>query len=243
MRDAVGIIPARYNSKRFPGKPLAPILGKPMIQWVYQQAMSAQLLHRVIVATDDERIFRTARSFGAEVWMTSPRHRSGMERVSEIAEKLDIPIVLNIQGDHPVVKGQIIDELIQALQPKSIPMATLVFKRKNLNLLSDRNIVKVVIDRHGYALYFSRSPLPFQPRDYFWHHVGIYAYQRDFLLNLCQLPLSRLEKTENLEQLRALENGYKIKTIETSFSCLSVDSPQDIIKVENFLKNKTNVQN
>lgn len=211
-----------------------------MIQRVYEQAKTAQLLHRVIIATDDERIHQASRSFGAEVWMTSSSHQSGTERVSEIAEKIDSPLIINIQGDHPVFEGKMIDEVVQVLQDKTLPMATFAFKRREPHLLPKENIVKVVMDRNDYALYFSRSPLPFNAQDYFWHHVGIYGYQKDFLLDLSKLPLSRLEQLERLEQLRALENGYKIKIIKISHPCLSVDSPPDIIKIENYLKNKKN---
>jgi len=238
LRSATGIIPARYSSQRFPGKPLALILGKPMIQRVYERTQTAKQLDRIIIATDDERILQAAESFGAEAWMTSPLHNSGTERTAEIASKIDSPIIINIQSDEPLIKGEMIDHLVLALQDKTIPMATLAVKVEDLSLLNDRNIVKVVSDNNGYALYFSRSPLPFQPFDFFWQHIGIYGFQRDFLLKFLKMPISRLEKTEKLEQLRVLENGYKIKVLETPFSTLSVDSSQDIIKVEKFLKRR-----
>jgi len=236
LRSATGIIPARYSSQRFPGKPLALILGKPMIQRVYERVQSAKKLDRIIIATDDEKIFKAAESFGAETWMTSSHHNSGTERTAEIASKIDSPIIINIQSDEPLIRGEMIDQLVVAMQNKKISMATLADKIKDLSLLNDRNIVKVVSDNNGYALYFSRSALPFQPFDFFWKHIGIYGFQRDFLLKFIKLPISRLEKTERLEQLRALENGYKIKVLETQFSTLSVDSSKDIIKVEKFLK-------
>jgi len=229
LRSATGIIPARYSSQRFPGKPLALILGKSMVQRVYERVQTAKQLDRIIIATDDERIFKAAESFGAETWMTSPLHNSGTERTAEIASKIDSHIIINIQSDEPLIRGEMIDQLVVAMQNKKISMATLV---------NDRNIVKVVSDNNGYALYFSRSALPFQPFDFFWQHIGIYGFQRDFLLKFIKLPISRLEKTEKLEQLRALENGFKIKVLETSFSTLSVDSSKDIIKVENFLKKR-----
>jgi 3-deoxy-manno-octulosonate cytidylyltransferase (CMP-KDO synthetase) len=239
LKPAVGIIPSRYSSTRFPGKPLAPILGKPMIQRVYEGAMKAKLLERVIIATDDERIFHAAESFGAEAWMTSPHHTSGTERICEVAQKLKTGLVINIQGDEPLLQGKMIDGLVVTLQEKSIPMASLMIKDNDPTHLHDSNIVKVVVDKNDYALYFSRSALPFQPSDFFFRHIGIYGYQRDFLLKFSQLPPSRLEKEEKLEQLRALENGYKIKMVETEFATLSVDSPQDIIKIEEFLKRKS----
>lgn len=236
MKLATGIIPARYDSKRFPGKHLAVILGKSIIQRVYEQAQTANLLQRIIIATDDERIFQASQAFGAEVLMTSPLHNSGTERAAEIAEKINTPIIINIQGDEPLLRGKMIDDLVIALQDETIPMATLAAKVKDLSLINEKNIVKAVLDKNGFALYFSRSPLPFQASDYFWQHIGIYGYQRDFLLEFSQLSASRLETTEKLEQLRVLENGYKIKIIETSSPTLSVNTPQDIIRIENFLK-------
>lgn len=240
MKLATGIIPARYDSKRFPGKHLAVILGKSIIQRVYEQAQTANLLQRIIIATDDERIFQASQAFGAEVLMTSPLHNSGTERAAEIAEKINTPIIINIQGDEPLLRGKMIDDLVIALQDETIPMATLAAKVKDLSLINEKNIVKAVLDKNGFALYFSRSPLPFQASDYFWQHIGIYGYQRDFLLEFSQLSVSRLETTEKLEQLRVLENGYKIKIIETSSPTLSVNTPQDIIRIENFLKQRTN---
>ncbi|MDH4218454.1 MAG: 3-deoxy-manno-octulosonate cytidylyltransferase [Candidatus Aminicenantes bacterium] len=241
MKDATGIIPARYGAKRFPGKPLALIGGKPMIQRVYEQTQEAELLRRIIIATDDERILEVCRAFGAEVQMTSSDHQSGTERVAEVAEKLETPIIINIQGDEPLLRGQMIDDLIKALQDNSVPMATLAAKVNDLHLMDDRDIVKVVVDKDGYALYFSRAPLPFQPSDYFWQHVGIYGYQRNFLLEFRKMPVSRLERCEKLEQLRALENGFKIKVIETDSPTLSVDTPQDIIKLEKYLETRRDV--
>lgn len=240
MKLATGIIPARYDSKRFPGKHLAVILGKSIIQRVYEQAQTANLLQRIIIATDDERIFQASQAFGAEVLMTSPLHNSGTERAAEIAEKINTPIIINIQGDEPLLRGKMIDDLVIALQDETIPMATLAAKVKDLSRINEKNIVKAVLDKNGFALYFSRSPLPFQASDYFWQHIGIYGYQRDFLLEFSQLSASRLETTEKLEQLRVLENGYKIKIIETSSPTLSVNTPQDIIRIEKFLKQRTN---
>jgi len=209
-----------------------------MIQKVYEATRTAKNLERVIVATDDKRILQTAQDFGAEARMTSSSHRSGTDRVAEVAREINTPIIINIQGDEPLIKGEAIDELVEALQDEDIPMATLAVKEDDLNLLNDSNVVKVVPDKDGFALYFSRSPLPFQASDYFWRHIGIYGYQKDFLQKFCRIPPSRLEKTEKLEQLRALENGYRIKIIENQFSTLSVDSPEDIIRVENLLKDR-----
>ncbi|MDD8014155.1 MAG: 3-deoxy-manno-octulosonate cytidylyltransferase [Acidobacteriota bacterium] len=239
MNSATGIIPARYQSSRFPGKPLALIQGRPMIQWVYEGALSAKSLDSVIIATDDERIREAARGFGAPVVMTSPHHGSGTERVAEVASRLSTPFIVNIQGDEPLINGQMLDSLVQALRSEPVPMVSLMRKVQDIGLLQDPNRVKVVVDNLGFALYFSRSPIPYHATNDFFHHLGIYGYQRDFLLEFCKLAPSRLEQLENLEQLRALENGFKIKMVEVPFSTLSVDSPRDIIEVENCLGMKT----
>ena len=235
MNSATGIIPARYQSSRFPGKPLALIQGRPMIQWVYEGALSAKSLDSVIIATDDERIREAARGFGAPVVMTSPHHGSGTERVAEVAARLSTPFIVNIQGDEPLINGQMLASLVQALRSEPVPMVSLMRKVQDIGLLQDPNRVKVVVDNLGFALYFSRSPIPYHATNDFFHHLGIYGYQRDFLLEFCKLAPSRLEQLENLEQLRALENGFKIKMVEVPFSTLSVDSPRDIIEVENCL--------
>ena len=207
-----------------------------MIQWVYERAKKARFLENVFIATDDQRIFDTALAFGADVRMTSSGHRSGTSRAAEIASELDSPLILNIQGDEPLLRVSMIDDLVQVLQDKTIDMATLAVKDDNMAEIEDQNIVKVVKDREDFALYFSRSPIPFDAADYFWKHIGIYGYQRTFLLKFESLQESRLEKTEKLEQLRALENGCRIKIVNTPHSILSVDSPEDIIKVENILR-------
>jgi 3-deoxy-manno-octulosonate cytidylyltransferase (CMP-KDO synthetase) len=236
LKETTGIIPVRYASQRFPGKPLASILGKPMIQWVYEGAKQSKYLQNLVIATDDTRIYDACQEFGADVRMTSPRHISGTERVAEIAEAISSPYIINIQGDEPLVAAEMIDALIAAIWEDKAPMATLVTKVNDLSILEDPDIVKVVTDKQGFALYFSRSPLPFRSSDYFYQHIGIYGYQRDFLLEMCQWPPSRLEQEEKLEQLRVLENGHRIKVVFTHFSTLSVDRPQDIIRVENFIK-------
>ena len=240
MKKATGIIPARYGATRFPGKPLAQIAGKLMIQRVYEQAQKAKHLDQVIIATDDERIFLASRAFGADVRMTSPDHRSGTERVAEVARDLESPIIINIQGDEPLLQGQMIDDLIQALQDPSVIMATLASIVTELDRIHDKDVVKVVVDKNGDALYFSRSPLPFQPSDHFQQHIGIYGYKKEFLLKFHTLPVSRLEAIEGLEQLRVLENGYKIKIVSTPFTVLSVDIPQDIMAVEKLLRDGAN---
>jgi 3-deoxy-manno-octulosonate cytidylyltransferase (CMP-KDO synthetase) len=240
LKKALGVIPARYQSSRFPGKPLAPIMGKTMIQRVFERAKTAHSLSKLVIATDDERIFKAARDFGADVLMTSSDHSSGTERVAEVARQFDFPIVINIQGDEPLLRGESIEALVKVLQKRSVNMASSMTKVTDPSIIGDRNRVKVVVDKQDYALYFSRSPLPYQAADYFYQHTGIYGYQRDFLLKLSQWPPTRLEKTESLEQLRVLENGFRIKMLEMPFLTLSVDIPQDIIKVEEFLNKEKN---
>jgi 3-deoxy-manno-octulosonate cytidylyltransferase (CMP-KDO synthetase) len=235
---AVGIIPARYASSRFPGKLLAPILGKSMLQWVLEAAQASPSLERVIVATDDSRISDEARRLGAEVQMTSPAHASGTDRVAEVAAALDAPLIINIQGDEPLFVPAMIDSLAEALQDDSVLMASLMVRTDERDQVLDRNIVKVVVDSQGNALYFSRFPIPFGSIDYFYKHIGIYGYKRHFLLSLKQMPVSRLETAEKLEQLRVLENGYKIRMVECEHGTLSVDTPEDIIKVEQLLKSR-----
>ena len=207
-----------------------------MIQWVFEGAKKAKLLERIIIATDNDRIFWTAEKIGAEVMMTSAEHLSGTERVAEVAAKMDSPIVINIQGDEPLVEGIMLDDLVRALQDESLPMATLMAKAYDFRMLEESHVVKVISDKNGYALYFSRAPLPYQTTDFFYQHIGIYGYQRDFLLNFHKLSASRLENIEKLEQLRVLENGLRIKMIEIPTATLSVDTPHDIITVENILK-------
>lgn len=235
MRAGIGIIPARYSSKRFPGKALSLIHGLPLIEHVYKRAQKAQWLDRIIIATDDKRIYKKCQSFGAEVKMTSPNHRTGTERVSEVVEGLDFPFIISIQGDEPLINAEMIDSLVKVLQKNTVSMVTLRQKNKNLKQIGDKNIVKMVIDCEENALYFSRSPIPHSPSNYFWHHIGIYGFQKDFLAKYKNMPVSFLEKSENLEQLRVLENGYKIKTVETSYPSISVNLPRDIARVEKLL--------
>lgn len=232
---AIGVIPVRYGATRFPGKPLVPILGRPMVQWVYEGARTATRLERIIIAADDERILAAAAAFGAEVMLTSPDCASGTDRVAEVAARTDAAIVVNIQGDEPLIRGGMLDGLVGALEEGGASMASLMSRETEPSLLADPNVVKVVVDHRGDALYFSRSPLPSGNPDYFYRHVGIYGYRRDLLLGYRDLPASRLEREERLEQLRALENGIRIRMVEIGSPTLSVDTPGDIIKVENFL--------
>lgn len=240
--NAIGIIPARYASTRFPGKPLADILGKPMIQWVYEQARLSQLLERVIVATDDQRIFKVVKDFGGEVMMTSPDAANGTERVAEVAKRLLATFIVNIQGDEPLIDPAIIDQLVMLMRENpEAPMGTLVKRIKNIEDLNNPNIPKVVVDKDFYALYFSRSVIPFfrdekdqrhwLTKSTYYQHIGLYIYRRDFLMQLVKLPPSILERIEQLEQLRVLENGYKIKVALTETDSIGVDVPADIDRV------------
>jgi 3-deoxy-manno-octulosonate cytidylyltransferase (CMP-KDO synthetase) len=238
LKRAAAVIPVRYDSQRFPGKALAPILGKSMMQWVYDGVKQAGLVERILIATDDRRILEAAEAFGAEAVMTSRNHGSGTERTAEVAQSIDNKIIINIQGDEPMISGQMVDSLVEALQDEDIPMASLMTRVDDIRLIDDPNMVKVAADKEGYALYFSRSPLPYRAADFFYLHIGIYGFQRNFLLRFSELQPSRLERTEKLEQLRVLENGFRIRMLEVAHPALSVDTPQDIIGVEEILRRK-----
>ncbi|MDZ7263728.1 MAG: 3-deoxy-manno-octulosonate cytidylyltransferase [candidate division KSB1 bacterium] len=246
---ATGIIPARYASSRFPGKPLANILGKPMIQWVYERAIRAQRLDQVIVATDDRRIYDAVKQFGGQVTMTSPEAANGTERVAEVARTLDCPLVVNLQGDEPTIEPAMIDQLVELMLANTdAVVGTLMRKIEQPADLMNPNIPKVVVDEDFNALYFSRAAIPFfrdEPPGETWltkadyyQHIGMYIYRRDFLMQLVAMPQSRLEQIEKLEQLRVLENGYKIKVAVTKGRSFGVDIPEDIQKVETYLSGR-----
>ncbi len=245
MLKIVGIIPARFNSNRFKGKPLADIAGKPMIEWTYWQAKRSKIIEKVIVATDDERIYRVVKSFGGEACLTSKKHKSGTDRVAEAARKLKMAsrgIIVNIQGDEPLLDPSIIRRLINPLlKDSSLEMSTLSYRIRKAEEINNRNIVKVVTDKKGYALYFSRSLIPHDDnteRGNFYKHIGLYAYRKDFLLKFSRMAPTELEKREKLEQLRALENGHRIMVIESLFDPVEVDVPGDISKVLREIKNR-----
>lgn len=246
MSTIVGIIPARYASTRFPGKPLATIAGRPMIQYVYDRACRSTLLDEVLVATDDQRIFDEVRHFGGEAIMTSPNHPSGTDRLAEVARRLSsVEIIVNIQGDEPLIKPAAIDAVVAPLrEDTSLLMSSVMTPMPQSSLSWDGNIVKVVTDLNGYALYFSRAPIP-APREALtgpgpWKkHIGLYAYRRDFLLKLAELPPSPLEKIEKLEQLRVLEHGYRIKMVEREDEIsIGVDTPNDLERVRAIIENQ-----
>lgn len=241
---STAIIPSRYGSSRFEGKPLALVHGKPMIQRVYEQAIKAAAVERVVVATDDQRIARAVERFGGEVVMTGSDLRSGSDRVAEAAGILGLDsneIVVNIQGDQPAFAPECIDELVAPLlRDPAIDMSTLAYRITDPRELTDPKDVKVTMDVHGFALYFSRARIPF-PRDNdmtsadTYKHLGFYAYPLAFLKMMAAFPTGVLEQTEKLEQLRVLENGHKIKVVITRHDSPEVDLPEDIGRVETFL--------
>jgi 3-deoxy-manno-octulosonate cytidylyltransferase (CMP-KDO synthetase) len=248
---AIAIIPARYNSTRLPGKPLVNILGKPMIQHVWERAMKAGKIERVIVATDDERVYNVVKVFGGEAAMTSKSHLSGTDRIAEVVagRSLDTDIIVNIQGDEPMIDPDMIDQVVKLLQNDSrASIGTLCRKIKDKKEITDPNIVKVVFDNDGFALYFTRSPIPFhregqgsrdkgQGEASYYKHIGIYSYRKEALLSLASMEPTPLEKTEKLEQLRALENGFRIKVSETDRDTIGVDTMEDLEKVTGKIKN------
>jgi 3-deoxy-manno-octulosonate cytidylyltransferase (CMP-KDO synthetase) len=247
----IAVIPARYGSTRFPGKSLAMIKDKPMIQWVYERTKLSKLVQRVIVATDDDRILKAVRSFGGEAVMTSAAHATGTDRIAEVAGNVPCDLVVNVQGDEPLIQPQMIDQAISPLEgDPSIPMGTLCRKITDRAEAFDSNVVKVVFDEKGFALYFSRAPIPWN-RDQWagknsfsdlalagplYKHIGLYVYRRDFLLQYAGMPQTALENIEKLEQLRALERGYRIKVTVTEHESFGVDIPGDLGKILNRLE-------
>jgi 3-deoxy-manno-octulosonate cytidylyltransferase (CMP-KDO synthetase) len=243
---AIAVIPARYSATRLPGKPLVSLGGKPMIQRVWERASQAERITRVIIATDDERILTAAAGFGAEAMMTRSEHRSGTERVAEVA--VHVPgtsedVFVNVQGDEPLVEPEAIDTLVEAIESEEgVAVATLMVPITKPPDIMDPNIVKVVLDFDGNALYFSRAPIPWvrdrQAPVHVKHmkHLGLYAFRRDALLDFPTLPVGDLERIEQLEQLRWMENGYKIRVAETHHDSVSVDVPDDVERVEQLLR-------
>ncbi len=238
MGGRVIIIPARYDSKRFPGKVLADINGWPMIRHVYERARRARGIDRVLVATDCGRIKEVVESFGGEAVMTSPDRASGTDRIAEVARGLDCEIVVNVQGDEPLIDPRAIEQLLGAFDSEHPPeMATLAAPLDDSDELADPNVVKVVADLRGMALYFSRAVIPFPdggpPRAR--KHIGVYAYRKDFLLAFAGLEQTPLELSERLEQLRALEHGHSIRIVDTNYQSFNVDTPEHLEKVARML--------
>jgi 3-deoxy-manno-octulosonate cytidylyltransferase (CMP-KDO synthetase) len=249
--NITAVIPARYASVRFPGKALAQIDGKPMIQHVYERTAQAALVNNVIVATDDERIRQAVTAFGGVCRMTRIEHETGTDRLAEVAQDLDAEIIVNVQGDEPLISPEMIDQAIQPfLKDPGLRMGTLKTRIRCLHDFLSPNVVKVVCDREENALYFSRSPLPFF-RDKWqdlkdesfaggklicYKHVGLYVYRRDFLVEFAAMSPTFLEIAEKLEQLRAVENGVRIRVVETEFESIGVDTPDDLNKTRERFK-------
>lgn len=238
----IGVIPARFASTRLKGKVLASINGKPMIQHVYERARQSRLLDEVIIACDDLRVKKAAEEFGARAVMTDPGHVCGTDRIVEAVADLDVQIVVNVQGDEPLISPVVIDDLIEAIQEDpEVSMATVIKRINDPKELDNPNIVKVVIDNQQRAIYFSRSKIPFNRgsgEHVYFKHLGIYAYTKKFLLQFSTMPKAKLEIAESLEQLRAIENGYKIKTVITEIETVGVDTPEDLVKVEKLIRER-----
>lgn len=234
----VAIIPARYKSTRLPGKPLADINGKPMIQHVYERVSKANL-DDVIVACDHKDIYDCVNSFGGKVMMTREDHINGSSRIAEVAENIEADIILNVQGDEPLINEQIINRVIEAFEDELCVVATLKKKIENKADVENPNCVKVITDKNDNAIYFSRYPLPYlrEKREHtFYKHIGIYAYKKEFLFKYIQMEPTALELAESLEQLRVIENGYNIKVLETNEMLIGVDTQEDLEKVREILK-------
>lgn len=241
------VIPARWASSRFPGKPLANIAGIPMIQRVVEQAGKAKCVSEIVVATDDSRIMDFVKEKGGTAIMTSADHESGTDRVAEVARERDCDIVVNVQGDEPLIPPQNIDQVVRPLiEDSSISVASLRILIRDTNDLLNKNITKVVVDKFDSALYFSKAPIPWDRESWsesidansnlsssiWFKHIGLYAYRKQFLMEYSSLPVSPLEKMEKLEQLRVLENGFQIKVVETQLDSIGVDTREDIDIIE-----------
>jgi 3-deoxy-manno-octulosonate cytidylyltransferase (CMP-KDO synthetase) len=243
----LAFIPARFESTRFPGKPLALIAGSPMIEHVYSRALSCPEVSAVFVATDDERIAGCVGGFGGKAIRTQQTHPSGTDRIAEAVQGLRLAeeeLIVNIQGDQPLFEPSIISDLIKPLKENDrIQMSTLIFRITDEKEVEDPKHVKVVADKKGFALFFSRSPIPYfrdsKSKKVHYKHLGFYAYRPAFLRTFASLPIGQLESAEKLEQLRALEHGFKIKTVETAFDSIEVDTPEDLKRVEAMIQRQS----
>ncbi len=234
MKTAI-IIPARYGSSRLEGKPLIKVSGKPIIQWVYEKAQMVKSADMIIVATDDERIFDCVKSFGGDVEMTSTEHKCGSDRIREVVDRHpEIGFVVNLQGDEPMIKPESVEEVIKNVKfDDNADISTLIRVIEDEDEINNPNLVKCVTDVNGYALYFSRSKIPYERNTgvaTFYGHLGVYGYKREALIRMTELAQTPLEKTESLEQLRALENGMKIKTSIVDFVPVGIDTAEDLEK-------------
>ncbi len=244
IRKVIAIIPARYSSSRFPGKPLALINGKPMIEWVYKSVSQVDALNNVYVATDDARIFNAVTAFGGNALMTSVDHTCGTERLAECACILNLDdedIILNIQGDEPLVCPEMVLDLLSVFDSQDVYMGTLKKRIDNESDLNNPNVVKVICNVDGYAIYFSRYAIPYmrvKGRTKCFKHIGVYGYKKRFLLEFSDMERTPLEETESLEQLRVIEHGYKIRVKETNYDTVGVDTPEQIFEVERLLEER-----
>ncbi|XEC95263.1 3-deoxy-manno-octulosonate cytidylyltransferase [Paenibacillus tarimensis] len=239
MLKTIAIIPARYASTRFPGKPLVDIQGISMIERVYRNVEKARNIDEVWVATDDGRIEDKVLSFGGKCIMTSTTHQTGSDRIAEAIEKLRADVVVNVQGDEPLIEGDVLEQLVEPfVNDQQLKMSTLKTKIVDSEEVQDPNVVKVITDETGKAIYFSRSPIPYN-RDNrtitYFKHIGVYAYRYDFLSEYVKMKQTPLEIAESLEQLRVIENGIQIQVVETDHKFISVDTPSDLDKVNDFL--------
>ena len=236
----LGVIPARFASTRLEGKPLKDICGHSMIEWVYKRAVNTRL-DKVLVATDDERIIKEVEKFGGEAILTRKDHANGTSRIAEVCEKYTgYDIIINIQGDEPLIEPQMIDGIIDAFQKdNSLVMTTLKHKMEDMKEIQNPNAVKVITDKNDFAIYFSRSVIPYPRKQNaitYYKHIGIYGYKRDFVIEYSKMSPTPLEISESLEQLRVLENGYKIKVIETEHRLIGVDTQEELERVRNYIK-------
>lgn len=263
---AIVIIPARYSSTRFPGKALYPLNGIPLVQHVYERSKRSRLAEDVIVATDSEEILKKVHSFGGKAILTDKKHHSGTDRIAEVAASLNYDIIVNVQCDEPLIQPEMIDDVITILDDKEASIGTLIKKIEDPYEITDPNIVKVVVDKERFAIYFSRAPIPYCRDEwklqgteqsvgggdvksifeiqtpssilqafYWYKHIGIYSYRREALISFANMQPTKLELIEKLEQLRAIENGFRIKTKETHFEIYGVDTPKDIERVKKCL--------
>lgn len=243
MNKVIGVIPARYASTRFPGKPLVSIEGRPLLEWVIRGVKESKLLSSVIVATDHAGIANLAKALGVEVKMTDPDLPSGSDRVWAAVKDLECEAIVNIQGDEPLIQGALIDRLIEDFYSSKVQMGTLV-RPLALEDLTTSHVVKALLNQHDEAIYFSRLPIPYtrltpeEPVEACWQHIGLYIYQKSFLKVFCETPPPLLERAESLEQLRALWLGAKIRATKTNYRSMGVDTPEDILKVASILKGK-----
>ncbi len=241
MGKTAVIIPARYGSSRLEGKPLIEVGGKPIIQWVYEKAMQAKLADIIIVATDDERIFNAVKAFGGNVEMTSIEHKCGSDRIKEVVMRHpEISYIVNLQGDEPLIKPESIDEVAKNVKDDEIADISTLIRKISAEEAENPNLVKCVKDNNGFAMYFSRSKIPFERncgKANFYGHLGIYGYKREALIKMTELPQSSYEQSESLEQLRALQNGMKIKTSLVDFVPIGIDTAEDLEKFKKAVLN------